>query len=532
MEKEILMGDEAVGLGAIHAGIAAACGYPGTPSTEIFEFIAQRVKKEKLPVHAQWAANEKVGYEEALGVSYAGKRSIVTMKHVGLNVAADAFMNSAITGVNGGLVLAVADDPGMHSSQNEQDSRYYADFAKILCLEPTDQQEAYEMTHKAYELSEKFGLPVMLRLVTRLAHSRSIVKPNQERKEFSKSPSEDAKQWTLLPVNARVRYKDLLDVQSSLHKYANESPYNTLELKSKEVGIIACGIANNYILEHLKTYPKDISYLKINTYPAPKEKIHKLFEHVEKVIIFEEGYPFLETKLTGILPTSYKIHGKLDGTLPEDGELTPMLVHKALGEKVEITTEEQMEIPNRPPALCQGCPHIDIYNSLNDALKDYPEGKVFSDIGCYTLGALPPYNAITTCVDMGASISMAKGASDVGLTPSIAVIGDSTFAHSGMTPLVGAAREHSNINVIILDNATVAMTGGQKTMATGEDLDKIILGLGVEEKHVHHLSPLPKDRETNTKIFKEQFKYNGLSVFVCRRECIQTARKKKKKKDV
>ena len=228
------MGDEAVGLGAIHAGIKSACGYPGTPSTEIFEYIIAHVKKHDAAIHARWSANEKVGYEEALGASYAGKRSIVTMKHVGLNVAADPFMNSAITGVNGGLIVAVADDPSMHSSQNEQDSRHYADFAKILCLEPADQQEAYDMTRAGFELSERFGIPVMLRLVTRLSHSRAIIELQDPIAPPAFGVSIDATQWTLLPVNARRRYKRLLDIQKDLADYSQQSSFNLLHLNDNK----------------------------------------------------------------------------------------------------------------------------------------------------------------------------------------------------------------------------------------------------------------------------------------------------------
>lgn len=532
MKKEIFMGDEAVAMGAIHAGIRSACGYPGTPSTEIFEYIMRYVESHKAPIHALWSSNEKVAYEESLGASYAGARSIVTMKHVGLNVAADPFMNSAITGVNGGMVLAVADDPGMHSSQNEQDSRYYAHFAYILCLEPHDQQEAYNMTREAYTLSERFEIPVMLRLVTRLAHSRSSVITKEPLPQSVLPVSDKRSQWVLLPVNARQRYARLLAVQKEIASYCEESPFNNLEItENKKIGVIASGIAYNYIMEYFQEKGEALSVLKIGTYPLPEAKIRKLFESVERVFVLEEGYPFIEEKLRGILPHSYNIQGRLDRTLPRDGELTPELIRLAFGEKPkEHEKLPDIVIPPRPPALCKGCPHGDLYNALNEAMKSHKDGRVFSDIGCYTLGALPPYNAITTCVDMGASISMAKGACDCGVNPSVAVIGDSTFAHSGMTPLLGAVRENSNIKVIILDNATVAMTGGQATMCTGENMDKLILGMGVDPAHYRILSPLPKNLQENTDIILQEMQYQGLSVLVCRRECIQTGKKKIKSK--
>lgn len=526
--KEILMGDEAIALGAIHAGIKSACGYPGTPSTEIYEYILQYIEQKKAPIHAVWSANEKVAYEEALGASIAGYRTIATMKHVGLNVAADPFMSSALTGVNGGLVLAVADDPSMHSSQNEQDSRYYAHFALIPCFEPSNQQECYDMVRTAYEVSEKFSVPVMLRIVTRLAHSRSGVELRDAIPQAHYKFPEDTSNWTLLPSNARRAYKKLLAVQKELLAYSEQSNFNKLELtEDKKLGVITTGIVFNYLQEYLQQEHQTISYLKITTYPEPISKIRQLFEHVQEILVLEDGYPYLEEKLIGILPHTYKIHGRLDGTLPRDGELSPDIVRHAFG-KPDVTHAvlPNLEIPPRPPALCKGCPHADLYNALTKVMKDHPEGHVFSDIGCYTLGALPPYNAISTCVDMGASIGMAKGAADCGVAPAIAVIGDSTFCHSGMTPLIGAARSNSNIKVIILDNATVAMTGGQTTMATGDVLDRLVFGFGVDKAHIHELSPLPKNLEQNIEIIRQEIAYTGLSVLICRRECIQTAKKK------
>ena len=292
--------------------------------------------------------------------------------------------------------------------------------------------------------------------------------------------------------------------------------------------MIASGIAYNYLMENMQGLADPVSYLKIGSYPLPISKIHELFAHVEQVLLLEEGDPFIEQKLAGILPHNYKLHGRLNGALPRDGELTPDLVRAALKlEPWPKIPKPAIEIPVRPPALCKGCPHGDFYQALNIVMQENKTSRVFSDIGCYTLGALPPYCAITTCVDMGASISMAKGAADCGVNPSVAVIGDSTFAHSGMTPLIGAVRENSNINVAILDNATVAMTGGQDTMATGEQLDNLIKGLGVDPDHIRVLSPLPKNLEQNTAIIREEVAYNGLSVLICRRECIQTAKRHK-----
>jgi indolepyruvate ferredoxin oxidoreductase alpha subunit len=520
MKQVVALGDEAVALGAIHAGISGIFGYPGTPSTEIFEYV-QKTSGKSGEIHAYWSANEKVGYEEALGMSFAGKRAMVTMKHVGLNVAADPFMNSGITGTGGGLVLAVADDPGMHSSQNEQDSRYFAQFCLIPCFEPSDQQECYEMTREAFDISEKFGLPVMLRIVTRLAHSRANIEVSEPREQNALSVSDNWQQWTLLPGIARVRYKRLTDLQPDLDKWADDTKWNVLDLKGKK-GIIACGIAYNYLIENLDDN-HDLSILKISAYPFPLEKIRNLVEHCDEVLVLEDGYPFVEKHLEGFFGIPGKhVHGKLTGHLPRTGELTPDLVRAALEfEPNETATDEITDIPARPPALCKGCPHADTYNALTEALKDYPRHSVLSDIGCYTLGALPPYSAIQSCVDMGASISMAAGAAHAGAENVVCVIGDSTFTHSGMTPLIGAAKENVPITVFILDNAIVAMTGFQQSMATGEKMVKLVEGLGVDPEHIVMLTPLPKQHEENVAKIKKAIEYKGLSVVIAQRACVQ-----------
>ena len=516
----VALGDEAVGLGAIHSGVSGAFGYPGTPSTEIFEYI-QNFSLKDGSIHARWSANEKVGYEEALGMSYAGKRAIVTMKHVGLNVAADPFMNSGITGAHGGLVLAVADDPGMHSSQNEQDSRYYAQFCLIPCLEPANQQECYEMTREAFDVSEKFGLPVMLRLVTRLAHSRANIKVREGRAQNPLNVSTDWKQWTLLPANARVRYKRLVDLQPALDEWAEGSKWNALELKGKR-GVIAAGIAYNYLLENLDG-KHNFSILKMSAYPFPLGKIRQLAEHCDEILVLEDGYPFIENHLAGFFGIPGRnVQGRLTGHVPRTGELTPDLVRLALGfEPYKGATGAVTDIPGRPPALCKGCPHADTYKALNEALKSFPDAQVLSDIGCYTLGALPPYSAIRSCVAMGASISMTAGAAHAGVKYICCVIGDSTFTHSGMTPLIGAAKENVPMTVLILDNSIVAMTGFQETMVSGDELVKLIEGLGVAREHIVPIIPLPKHHEENVEKIRKEVEYRGLSVIVAQRSCVQ-----------
>jgi indolepyruvate ferredoxin oxidoreductase alpha subunit len=531
MKHEVLLGDEAVALGAIHAGLSGGYSYPGTPASEVMEFLIKH-SEEGGRFKASWSVNEKVAYEEALGVSFAGKRALVSMKHVGLNVAADPFINSAITGANGGLVVVVADDPSMHSSQNEQDSRYYAQFAQVFCYEPSDHQEAYEMTREAFDVSEKLGIPVMIRMVTRLSHSRSRVlpRPSQEQNTLSLGVGKD---WTLLPVNARRRFKILLEKQEELLKVSHESRFNSLRLdkENSKLGIIASGIAYNYVRENYRDGASLPSILKISTYPLPPKLVSELVNQVETILVVEEGYPFIEKALRGMFGIKgKKIGGKLGGHLPLTGELSPEIVRRALDMKPAGKQKiGHLPLPPRPPQLCAGCPHADTYKALNKALESYPQSNVFSDIGCYTLGALPPYNAIHSCVCMGASIGMAKGGAEAGVHPSVAVIGDSTFAHSGLTPLLDAAVSDTKMTVIVLDNAIVAMTGGQPTYASGEALLKMIEGLGVDKQHIRVLEPLPKNHEKNVQILKEEISHQGLSVVVAVRECVQEARKKKRR---
>ena len=514
---ELLLGDEAVGIAAIDAGISGAFSYPGTPATEIFEFIQRRTAKDET-VASRWSANEKVAYEEALGMSYIGKRSLVSMKHVGLNVAADPFINSAIPGAHGGLVLAVADDPGMHSSQNEQDTRFYGDFAQILVFEPSNQQEAYDMTREAFELSERLGLPVLVRLVTRLSHSRSnVVRSKPSEVQTTVRPVEDSRDWTLLPVNARRRFRRLLDMQASLKEFSAQSSYNRLLLRGPK-GIIASGIAHNYVGEAIGS-DSSYSLLKIGTYPLPTG------------LVIEEGYPYIEDRLTGLLGVPGKaVHGKRTGALPLDGETTPDLVRAALAMPALNTCEVEDGLPMRPPRLCEGCPHCDTFKAMLEVFGSDAQPILFSDIGCYTLGALPPYNAVQSCVDMGSSISMALGAAKGGAHPVLCTIGDSTFTHSGMTPLLGAAHEDANMTVIILDNATVGMTGGQEVFVTGERLLELVKGLGVPEDHLIQIEPSKKNHERNVEILRREIDHRGLSVVVACRPCIQFTRKAASKK--
>lgn len=530
MKVELLLGDEAIGLAAIHAGIGGAFAYPGTPSTEIFEFIQRRTTGTGT-VSARWSANEKVSYEEALGMSYAGKRSIVSMKHVGLNVAADPFINSALTGVNAGMVLIVADDPGMHSSQNEQDSRFYGDFAKIPIFEPPNQQSAYDVTREAFEVSERLKLPVMIRIVTRLAHSRANVQIAEGVGAPLTTTHElpDKNDWTLIPANARRRYKRLLGIQSELLDFSQRHPSNQLTLAGKR-GIIACGIAYNYAREALGSDFGGDSMLKISAYPIPVDMVRSLVDHCDEICLLEDGYPFVEDKLNGLLGVHGKtIRGKTTGFLPESGELTPDVVAAAFGKAPAVPFSAVDDIPGRPPALCKGCPHIDTFKAMLTATMSHNGAILFSDIGCYTLGCLPPFEAVHSCVDMGASIAMAHGASQAGRFPVLCTIGDSTFTHSGMTGLIGAIRSNADMTVFLLDNATVGMTGGQETLAAGEQLIDILRGLGVDPERLHIIEPLQRNHEANVELINREISHRGLSVIVAQRACIQIKKPAAKK---
>ena len=517
--KRLLLGDEAIALGAIHAGLSGVYAYPGTPSTEITEFIQADALVRERGIHSRWCANEKTAMEAALGMSYAGKRALVCMKHVGMNVCADAFVNSAITGVHGGLVVLAADDPSMHSSQNEQDSRFYAKFAMVPLMEPSNQQEAYDMMAAAFELSEKLHEPVVMRVVTRLAHSRAavdVVEPTNE-----KPLDVCAERWVLLPGIARKRYAELIEKQPLMEIEASKSNFNRKETKGSEqsVGIIACGIAYNYVKE---TLGESGNILKISQYPLPTDLVKQLAAENDEILVVEDGQPVVEEQVRGILGAGYPLKGRLTGDLPRTGELTPDNVAQALGVGKTIAFQPAKHVAARPPQLCQGCGHRDVYTALNQVLATYPDYRIFGDIGCYTLGALPPFKALASCVDMGASITMAKGAADAGLFPSVAVIGDSTFTHSGMTGLLDAVNDKSNITVVISDNLTTGMTGGQDSAGTNK-LEAICLGLGVEPEHVRVVVPLPKNMPEITRILKEEIDYPGVSVIIPRRECIQTA---------
>ena len=527
MAELVLLGDEAVALGAVHAGLSGAYAYPGTPSTEILEYLIRYQQKHGRPL-ASWCANEKTAYEEALGVSFAGRRALVAMKHVGLNVAADPFMNSALVSIHGGLVVAVADDPGMHSSQNEQDSRYFADFARIVCLEPATHQEAYEMTREAFDLSERFTMPVMLRLVTRLAHSRGIVQVSGARAENAARKPKDAAAWTLLPANARRQWRSLIERQADLRSYTSSCRHNTVKMPAGQAafGVITTGLARNYFFENMADLAIPPAHLHVGAYPFPADLVREFVLRCRRVLVLEEGYPLLEHALRGVVAPEAEIQGKETGQVPPDGELTPDIVRTALGLPLRTSLSiPGLSLPNRPPQLCAGCPHADSFHALIGALAEFPEAVVTSDIGCYTLGALPPFTAVESCVCMGASIGMARGAADAGLHPVVAVIGDSTFLHSGVTPLMDAIAADTPMTLMILDNKTVGMTGGQPTIRPSSELEPLLRGLGVAPDHLHIVDAHPRHVAAITAVLGRELAHPGLSVIVAVRECIETAKR-------
>ena len=520
--KKLLLGDEAIALGALHAGLSGVYAYPGTPSTEITEYI----QKNAPEVRSRWCTNEKTAMEAALGMSYAGKRALVCMKHVGMNVCADAFVNAAITGVKGGLVVLAADDPSMHSSQNEQDSRFYGKFALVPVLEPSDQQQAYDLTREAFDYSERLGLPVLLRVVTRLAHSRAAVETGSQTPQNAFSPA-TGKGWVLLPGIARRQYAALIGKQDQIASDSEARASIEWSDAPKALGVIACGIAYNYVKEALAAGGIQANLLRINQYPLPAAAVHELAARSNALLVVEDGQPVAENDVRALLGAGYPVTGRLSGALPRTGELTPDCVAAALGAPTPQGHAPAVNLAGRPPQLCPGCGHRDVYKALNEVAAEFPGARIFGDIGCYTLGALPPFQTLSSCVDMGASITMAKGAADAGLFPAIAVIGDSTFTHSGMTGLLDAVNDHANITVIISDNLTTAMTGGQPSAGTSR-FEAICLGIGVEPEHLHVVVPLPANMPEITRILREEIAYPGVSVIIPRRECMQTLKRHKK----
>jgi len=468
-----LSGNEAIAHGAARAGARFACGYPGTPSTEIVQTAAGLDG-----VHAEWCINEKVSLETAVGASLAGVRSLVTMKHVGLNVAADPFMTLSLTGVNAGLVIVSADDPGMNSSQNEQDNRQYAKFAKIPMLEPSDSQEAYDFMAEAFALSEEFDTPVLLRATTKLSHGRGRVIPRVRVDVEPRHYVGDIGKYVMVPQNARLRNRLVLERLTKLRARAEESPLNVLEAGTADLGIIASGVAYTYARE---AFPK-AWFLKLGmSHPLPYRKIVRLYQQVSRLVVVEELDPFIEEQVRALgLPVVGKEAIPADGELDQDivfRALVPYMSRKPPRRRRPVMPPEprlsrpdlpEPGLPVRPPVLCPGCSHRAVFAALRRH-KLAPMG----DIGCYTLGALPPLLAMDTCLCMGAAIGLMAGFNKaLGRKGAAAIIGDSTFFHSGITPLIDARYNEADGLVLILDNRTTAMTGHQGHPGTGAHVDR------------------------------------------------------------
>lgn len=506
----LLLGNEAIARGAYEAGVKVVSSYPGTPSTEITENIA---KYEE--VYCEWAPNEKVALEVAIGASIAGARAMCCMKHVGLNVAADPLFTASYTGVNGGLVIVVADDPGMHSSQNEQDSRFYALSSHIPMLEPSDSAECREFTKLAFMISEEYDSPVIIRLTTRVAHSRSLSDISERVSVANREYKKDIMKYVMMPGMAKKRHIVVEDRMNRLLEYSNNTNINRIEWKNKKTGVITSGI--NY--QYTKEVFKDASVLKIGfVHPLPEKVIEEFARNVEELIVVEELEPFIENKIRQM---GIRVRGK--ESTGRQGELSTTKLRKAFFNEALPTANLQEDIlsPARPPVMCPGCPHRAVFHVLSKM-----NVRVSGDIGCYTLGAMAPYKAIDACVCMGASVSMAHGMEKAGDNiPTVAVIGDSTFIHSGITGLIDIVYNKGNSTVIILDNSITGMTGHQQNPTTGytirgeaaPSVDLVKLAEAVGVKRVTVVDPF--DMKKFRQIVKEELNSNEPSVIIAQRPC-------------
>lgn len=517
---ELFSGNEAAAFGARDAGASIGVGYPGTPSTETLETFALFDD-----VYAEWCTNEKVALEVAIGASAAGARTFATMKHVGVNVAADPLFTAAYTGVNGGLVVFAADDPGMHSSQNEQDTHYYGSAAHIPVLDPSDSQETYDFMRQAFDLSEQFDVPVIVRSTVRISHTRTVVE-REDALEFEQKPYEkDPSKWVMMPLYAKPRRRLQLERIQELEEYSDKCDLNVLELKDSEIGVICAGAVYEYVTDALP----DASVLKLGmTYPLPKAKIGELSKHVDRVYVIEEASTYL---LDGVSSLGVYVSAT-PNPLPVAGELSVEIIKNAFDLPENSHYEPLDGLPPRPPALCAGCPHRVVFKELA-RLKAIVTG----DIGCYTLGALPPLSCMDTCIDMGASVSMSHGM-ELALKgtdhrPIVGIIGDSTFAHSGLSSLVSTFYNNGAGTICILDNRTTAMTGRQGNPFNGQqlqqrpanelDIEKVVKAIGISD--VETIDPYDVDA-TRAALKKATSDTENLSVLIFKHPCILLERKR------
>ncbi|MBN1797090.1 MAG: indolepyruvate ferredoxin oxidoreductase subunit alpha [Spirochaetales bacterium] len=536
MEKLLLSGNEAIALGAYEAGAIVGTGYPGTPSSEILEALTSYPG-----VYTEWSVNEKVAFEVALGAVLAGARTLVTMKHVGLNVAADPLFTSSYTGIKAGLVIVTADDPQIHSSQNEQDNRNYAAAAKIPMLEPADSQEAKDFTELAFVLSERYDTPVLLRTTTRISHSMTVVTKgkNPDRSHKAQGFKRNREKYVMIPAHARARHSIVEQRMRNMTQDSNNLAVNRMELADKRIGIITSGVSYTYVKEVLP----EASVLKLGmVYPLPEKLIREFAEYAEKLIIVEELDPFFELRIKAMgLAAQGKQH------LPLVGELSPDTIRSGLKAVVpqelfaQGSAAAQQKLssaytpPPRPPALCPGCPHRTVFTILKKL-----DLIVTGDIGCYTLGVLPPFSAMDTCVEMGGSVGMAQGM-EAALGSAynhntVAVIGDSTFAHSGVTGLINAAYNKHRSVIIVLDNETTAMTGMQPNPLSGQRINKettvkldylkLAEAMGIKTENVHIVDAYAKAQVEEA--ITASLNKRELSLIVVQGPCIILKRKRKK----
>ena len=509
--KQLMLGNKAVARGLYEAGVCFISSYPGTPSTEITEEAAKYDE-----IYCEWAPNEKVAMECAFGACLAGRRSFCAQKHVGLNVAADPLYTMSYTGVNAGMVIGVADDAGMHSSQNEQDSRHHAIASKVPMLEPSDSAEALEFTKIAYELSEKYDTPVLLKMCTRVAHSQSIVEPGP-RTVPDKPYEKNIGKYVMMPGNAKKRHPIVEERTRLLTEYAETTPLNRVELGGTEIGIITASTSYQYVKE---VFGDSVSILKLGmANPLPVRLVRDFAKKVQKLVVVEELDPIIENHVRSL---GIEVSGK--DILPMIGEFSQKLIAKAFGKSTPETYSIEDQVPARPPVMCAGCPHRGLFYTLKKN-----KCTVLGDIGCYTLGAVPPLGAIEMTLCMGASIgalhgfNKVRGAESEGHT--VAVIGDSTFMHSGMTGLANIAYNQSNSTVIIVDNSITGMTGHQQNPTTGYnikgdpagkiDLEKLCHAMGIERVRVVD----PYDLAECDKVLKEELAAAEPSVIISRRPC-------------
>lgn len=515
--KKMMSGNEAIARGAYEAGCTVASAYPGTPSTEILENIANY--KE---IYCEWAPNEKVATEVVSGASIAGARAITTMKHVGLNVAADPLFTMAYEGVNGGFVVVTADDPGMHSSQNEQDNRYYAPHAKVAMIEPSDSQEALDFTKLAFEISEKFDTVVLFRSTTRVSHSKSLVETGERVEVGVKDYVKNVKKYVMIPAHSRAKHYEVEERLARLQDYSNNCPLNKIEWGCKKLGIITSGISYQYAKE---VFGENASYLKIGmSYPLPDKMITKFAKAVDKILVIEENDPYLENFVKSL---GIDCMGK--DFIPICGELNPDIIRRAFtkAEKKDLY-DVDVKVPSRPPVLCPGCPHRGMFYAVSKKKDVIATG----DIGCYTLGLMPPLNVTDTVICMGGGISAAIGFEKAAKMANrknkiFGFIGDSTFFHSGMTGLVNAVYNNSPIVAVILDNSITAMTGHQQNPGTGKtlmgeiaqvvDIEKIVKAIGIKEENIRIVDPY--NLEATEKAVQDAYDATEPFVIITKQPC-------------